>query len=174
MLKKQGHLQRRLGRRDLKPNGAAGDCVHRQRLLDRNTGPIERGFPCLVAGGQWLAFVSTRDGNANIYMVNIEHGWQYAVTDDPGDDITPRWLGHVSGRFWHRSGGARATSHIGLQCWPRICSAAVGMKAIGVRLGDSRIWSKGTPFVASNRAVSRVELGVARDAKRFISVNFQP
>ena len=41
--------------------------------------------------GQWIAFVSTRKGNSDIYVVNIEYGWQLPVTDDPADDIAPCW-----------------------------------------------------------------------------------
>ena len=38
----------------------------------------------------YIAFVSTRDGNPEIYVVN-EAGEKLRVTDDPADDSSPAW-----------------------------------------------------------------------------------
>ena len=41
--------------------------------------------------GTQLAFVSERDGNSEIYIVNVDGTGLTRLTDDPAEDLHPAW-----------------------------------------------------------------------------------
>ena len=41
--------------------------------------------------GESIAFVSTRDGNSNIYTLSLRTGKEEQLTDDPAADWWPSW-----------------------------------------------------------------------------------
>jgi Tol biopolymer transport system component len=47
--------------------------------------------PTWSPDGARIAFVSTRDGNAEIYVMNADGTGQTNITNDPTDDDTPSW-----------------------------------------------------------------------------------
>jgi Tol biopolymer transport system component len=47
--------------------------------------------PTWSRGGSEIAFVSTRDGNAEIYIMNADGTSQQNITNDPADDNSPSW-----------------------------------------------------------------------------------
>ena len=49
-------------------------------------GPIEWS-----PDGERIAFSSTRDGNANIYVVSVRSGKEEQLTADPAADWWPSW-----------------------------------------------------------------------------------
>ena len=44
--------------------------------------------------GQRIAFSSSRDGNAEIYVMNANGSGQTRLTTHPASDITPAWSPH--------------------------------------------------------------------------------
>lgn len=40
---------------------------------------------------QYVVFESTRDGNWELYMLDMESGREYRLTDNSGDDVNPNW-----------------------------------------------------------------------------------
>jgi Tol biopolymer transport system component len=54
-----------------------------------------------------LAFASSRDGNAEIYLQDLARGVVERISHDPGDDVRPAWLDHDH-LAWlaHRAGKA--------------------------------------------------------------------
>ena len=60
------------------------------------TEPVQlQGKPILEksssAFGSKIAFVSNRDGNAEIYAMNADGTGQISLTNNPAGDFTPRW-----------------------------------------------------------------------------------
>jgi dipeptidyl aminopeptidase/acylaminoacyl peptidase len=47
--------------------------------------------PSFSPDGQWLAFMSNRDGNPEIYRMRVSGSSPERLTHDPGYDIHPRW-----------------------------------------------------------------------------------
>jgi hypothetical protein len=54
--------------------------------------PGDDMLPAWSPDGRSIAFVSTRDGNPEIYVMNTDGGRQRRLTDDPGGDWRPVWL----------------------------------------------------------------------------------
>ncbi len=54
-------------------------------------GPTVDHSPSLSPDGSWVAFVSTRDGNSEIYRIDINGGNFERLTDHPGEDWMPVW-----------------------------------------------------------------------------------
>jgi Tol biopolymer transport system component len=47
--------------------------------------------PAWSADGTKIAFVSGRDGNNEIYVMNADGTGQTRLTNDPGEDVDPSW-----------------------------------------------------------------------------------
>jgi TolB protein len=47
--------------------------------------------PSWSPDGQRIAFSSERDGNLEIYVINIDGSGLTRLTDHPGDDSSPAW-----------------------------------------------------------------------------------
>lgn len=47
--------------------------------------------PAFSPDGHWLAFMSNRDGNPELYRVHPDGSQLERLTDDPGYDVLPRW-----------------------------------------------------------------------------------
>lgn len=47
--------------------------------------------PAWSPDGSRIAFVSERDGNANLYLMNADGSGQVALTTDPSDELGPAW-----------------------------------------------------------------------------------
>lgn len=47
--------------------------------------------PAFSPDGRWLAFMSNRDGNPELYRVRPDGSQLERLTDDPGYDVLPRW-----------------------------------------------------------------------------------
>jgi Tol biopolymer transport system component len=58
------------------------------RLTD---GAWDDQLPALSPDGKWIAFVSSRDGNAEIYVMRLD-GEARRVTFDPSADWKPLWI----------------------------------------------------------------------------------
>lgn len=65
------------------------------RLDGSNLRPISTDFndygPVISVDGQWLAFVSDRAGNPEIYALHMQQGTLVRITDHPADDSSPSW-----------------------------------------------------------------------------------
>lgn len=62
----------------------------------REAQPVTRGTQHIegldvTRDGQWLAFDSDRDGNADIYRMRLPDGRPEQLTTDPRDDFIPSW-----------------------------------------------------------------------------------
>jgi hypothetical protein len=57
-------------------------------LTDQNA---DNRFPRTAPDGKWLAFTSYRDGNAEIYKLNVESGTVTRLTNNAGDDEAASW-----------------------------------------------------------------------------------
>lgn len=70
-------------------------CSVRQDGTDTRVLRSEEGvfsyFPALSPDGSKIAFTSNRDGNEEIYVMNVDGGRLRRVTDDPGQDEYPTW-----------------------------------------------------------------------------------
>ncbi|MFW9998466.1 MAG: TolB family protein, partial [Candidatus Odinarchaeota archaeon] len=55
------------------------------------TSASEDTAPALSPDGQKIAFMSSRDGNWEIYLVNADGSGLQRLTDDPADDGLPTW-----------------------------------------------------------------------------------
>jgi WD40-like Beta Propeller Repeat len=77
-------------RADCDPAGSGNDptCDLRQLTDD----PGDDMLPAWSPDGRSIAFVSTRDGNPEIYIMDTDGGRQRRVTDHPGGDWRPAWL----------------------------------------------------------------------------------
>ena len=53
--------------------------------------PAEDRSPALSRDGRQVAFTSTRDGNAEIYVINVDGTGLQRVTNDPHEDDQPAW-----------------------------------------------------------------------------------
>jgi TolB protein len=62
------------------------DGSHQRRLI---TG--EGRDPAWSADSRWLAFVSDRDGNPNIYVATIDGSRILQLTSDPAPKFRPTW-----------------------------------------------------------------------------------
>ena len=47
--------------------------------------------PFFSPDGNWIAFSTNRDGNQEIYVMNVDGTEVTRVTDDPAEDTTPVW-----------------------------------------------------------------------------------
>ena len=54
--------------------------------------PADDMLPAWSPDGQWIAFVSTRDGNAEIYLMRSDGTDVRRLTEDPGGDWRPVWM----------------------------------------------------------------------------------
>lgn len=48
-------------------------------------------WPVWSSDGQWIAFVSNRDGNYEIYLISVDGTQLINLTNDPADDLYPSW-----------------------------------------------------------------------------------
>lgn len=70
-------------------------------VVDDPAGSFE---PSLAPDGRWFAFVSSRDGDAEIYRANVDGGQLERLTAFHLDDVTPkvspdgRWIAFISNR----------------------------------------------------------------------------
>jgi Tol biopolymer transport system component len=48
-------------------------------------------LPAWSPSGEWIAFVSERNGNPDIYLVKPDGTCLRRLTDNPGDDMYPAW-----------------------------------------------------------------------------------
>jgi DNA-binding beta-propeller fold protein YncE len=77
-------------RADCEPAGPASDVACDLRQLTDNPG--DDMLPAWSPDGRLIAFVSTRDGNPEIYIMDADGGRQRRLTDHPGGDWRPAWL----------------------------------------------------------------------------------
>jgi hypothetical protein len=77
-------------RADCDPSGKGGDASCNLRQLTDD--PADDMLPAWSPDGRSIAFVSTRDGNPEIYVMDMDGGRQRRLTDDPGGDWRPAWL----------------------------------------------------------------------------------
>ncbi|HLV36341.1 MAG TPA: hypothetical protein VKY59_14535 [Spirillospora sp.] len=68
---------------------ASGDCEAYVRQL--TDGPSRNIHPAWSPDGAMIAFVSERDGNSEIYLMNADGSDQRRLTYDPFDNQAPRW-----------------------------------------------------------------------------------
>jgi Tol biopolymer transport system component/putative hemolysin len=61
-----------------------------QRIFDNMNGSDE-GFPAWSPDGQQIAFTSRRDGNNEIYVMNVDGSNPFRLTEQAGDDFAPSW-----------------------------------------------------------------------------------
>ena len=54
--------------------------------------PSEDRIPAWSPDGNWIAFMSTREGNWNIYIMEANGENQTRVTHHPGVDSSPIWV----------------------------------------------------------------------------------
>lgn len=69
--------------------------------------PPDASGPSWSYDGTRLAFVSTRDGNAEIYTVSPSGGAVTRLTNNPAADTLPTWFGNHGIAFTSTRGGAR-------------------------------------------------------------------
>ena len=69
-------------------------------IMNANTGTsvpvssqagVTNDYPALSPDGTKIAFSSTRDGNYEIYLINVDGTGVVRLTNDPGGDIMPAW-----------------------------------------------------------------------------------
>jgi TolB protein len=60
------------------------------RLVTDGVGSLNL-FPAWSPDGKQLAFVSNRDGNLNVYIINLDGTGLTRVTSDPRPDVLPDW-----------------------------------------------------------------------------------
>lgn len=64
------------------------DGTDQQRVTDN---PSADSDPAWSPGGEWLAFVSQRDGNDEIYIVKADSSGPYLLTDNGAQNWSPAW-----------------------------------------------------------------------------------
>ena len=52
---------------------------------------INSQAPAFSPNGQTIAFASDRDGNSEIYLMNVDGSGQTRITNAAGDDTDPTW-----------------------------------------------------------------------------------
>src|SRR5207253_3237182 len=69
------------------------------RLTETEQGTFE---PTVSADGQWLAFGTSRDGNAEVYVSRSDGSAPRRLTNDNADDVAPAFLpdGRLSWISW--------------------------------------------------------------------------
>jgi WD40-like Beta Propeller Repeat len=77
-------------RADCDPAGSGSDSICDLRQLTDDPG--DDMLPAWSPDGRSIAFVSTRDGNPEIYVMGADGGRQRRLTDHPGGDWRPAWL----------------------------------------------------------------------------------
>jgi len=58
------------------------------------------GNPTWSLEGDWIAFESDRDGQLEIYKINVATGEVIRLTDDAGVDAAPAWAPYCEWIFW--------------------------------------------------------------------------
>ncbi|HEY1087069.1 MAG TPA: hypothetical protein VGE37_05215 [Archangium sp.] len=61
-------------------------------LTQLTDGAWDDQLPALSPDGKWIAFVSSRDGNAELYVMPRAGGTAQRVTFDPASDWKPAWV----------------------------------------------------------------------------------
>ncbi len=60
-----------------------------QKNLTKN--PANDTRPCWAPDGKKIAFMSSRDGNWQIYVMNLDGSDQRNLTNSPDDEMSPSW-----------------------------------------------------------------------------------
>ncbi len=79
------------------------------RLTDNKQGNFE---PAVSADGQRIAFVSSRDGDAELYVMQADGSEQRRLTEHRGDDSAPRWSPDGSALAFTRAEGGSERAFI--------------------------------------------------------------
>ncbi|HIM12588.1 TPA: hypothetical protein EYM26_17535, partial [Candidatus Poribacteria bacterium] len=66
-----------------------------QNQVNLTNNPASNQSPSWSPGGAKIAFSSNRDGNREIYVMDIDGQNQVNLTNNPAKDITPIWLSQV-------------------------------------------------------------------------------
>ncbi|MCH7783488.1 PD40 domain-containing protein, partial [candidate division KSB1 bacterium] len=53
--------------------------------------PASEGYPTISPNGSTIAFDSNRNGNFDIYIMNIDGTDQIRLTDNPANDVSASW-----------------------------------------------------------------------------------
>jgi hypothetical protein len=77
-------------RADCEPAEPAGDPTCNLKQLTDDPG--DDMLPAWSPDGRSIAFVSTRDGNPEIWIMDVDGGRQRRLTNHPGGDWRPAWL----------------------------------------------------------------------------------
>jgi TolB protein len=64
------------------------DGANQRRLTNE---PAADTTPVWSPDGRFLLFVSERDGNANLYLIEVDSGATHQVTNDLANEISPAW-----------------------------------------------------------------------------------
>ena len=72
-------------------------------LTNLTNAPSQDFFPAWSPDGSRLAFISNRDGNTEIYLVNPDGSGLTNLTRDPADDFGPAWSPDSRRLAFHRS-----------------------------------------------------------------------
>ena len=57
----------------------------------RTTNSIDDGSPAYSPDGKQIVFVSSRDGNSEIYRMRVDGSLQTLLSNNPAHDSDPNW-----------------------------------------------------------------------------------